>query len=108
MTFGLAIAIVSVFSPIGIMVCLQVFLVLFAATFLLGFTRRQRFANMITGFVFAVVAILCVALGFDPIPNSWADQNFEWIIFGIAPLSAGLGVGSAFLYRRIFYKKCER
>lgn len=107
MTSGLQFAIVYVFSRVGIMVCLPVLLALFAAVFLLGSTREQRFANMITGFVFAVVAILRVALGFDPKPNSFADQNFGWIIVAIAPRGAGLGVGTAVLYRRIFHEKAR-
>lgn len=104
MTTGLQIALVSVLSLLGIVVCLPVLLVLSAAAYLLGATRKQRFANMIAGYFFAVAAILSVPILFDPKPNSWADHNFAWIIVGIAPIAAGLGVATAVWYRRIFHR----
>ena len=107
MTSGLSFAIVSFFSPAGIMVCLPVFLALFAGAFFFGSTRQQRFVNLITGFVFAVVFILSVGLGFDPRPNSWADQNFGLIIVGIAPLGAGLGIAAAVICRRVLPDKAS-
>jgi len=107
MTTGLPIAIVSFFSPAGIMVCLPAFLPLFAGAFFFGSTRQQRLVNIITGFVFAVVSMLSVGLGFDPKPNSWGDQNFGLIIVAIAPLGAGLGVAAAVIYRCVSPEKAS-
>lgn len=101
MTTGIQIAFVSVLSLLGLVVCLPVLLVLFAAAYLLGATHKQRFMNMIAGYIFAVAATLGVALLFDPKPNSWADQHFTWIIVGIAPIAAGLGVATTVWYRWI-------
>jgi hypothetical protein len=102
MTSGLLIAIVSFFSPAGIMVCLHVLLPLFAGAFFFGSTGQQRLVNLITGFVFAVVLILSVGLGFHPRPSSWADQNFGLIIVGIAPIGVVLGIAAAVIVRRVF------
>lgn len=104
MTTGLQIALVSPVSLLGVAVCFPVLLVLFAAAYLLGATRKQRLANMISGSIFAVIAILTVAVLFDPKPNSWADHHFTWIIVGIAPIAAGLGVATAVCYRRISHR----
>ena len=104
MTTGLQITLVSPVSLLGVVMCFPLLLVLLGAAYLLGATRKQRFANMISGFMFAVIAILSVALLFDPKPNSWADHNFTWIIVVIAPIAAGLGVATAVFYRRIFHR----
>jgi len=105
MKTGLLIAVERVFPVLGIAIRVPALFVLFTAAHLLGTSRRQRLTNLILGWVFSVTAVLVVPLAFDPKPNSWADENFMWIIAGIAPIAAVFGVITAACYRRIFGRK---
>jgi len=42
---------------------------------------------------------VAVVVSFSPAPNSWADKNIGWIVIGIAPFGAALGVALAVGYR---------
>jgi len=99
---GLLIAVERGFPVLGIAICVPALFVLFTAAWLLGTSRRQRLTNLILGGIFSVTAVLVVSLAFDPTPNSWADENFTWIIAGIAPITAVFGVITAACYRRTF------
>lgn len=101
MKTGLLIAVWLGFPVVGIAICVPALLVLFTAAWLLGPSRRQRLTNLIPGGVFSVTAVVAVVLAFDPKPNSSADENFTWIIAGIAPIAAVFGVILATCYRRI-------
>ena len=105
MKAGLLIAVERGFPVLGIAICVPALFILFLAAWLLGTSRRQRLTNLIPGWVFSLTAVLLVSLAFDPKPNSWADENFTWIIVGIAPIAAVFGVITAACYRRIFVRK---
>lgn len=96
----LQVAIHPGFPWLGIAVSLPTLFTLFSLAVLLGKSRNERFTNLISGFGFAVVGITALALWFDPMPNTWADLNFELIIIGITPIAAAVGVLVAVLWRK--------
>lgn len=102
---GIQISLVPGVPFLGIAVCLPALIVLFVAARAFGSTRCQRLTNLIAGFCFSVAAILTISLAFDPRPNSWADRNFTWIIVGVAPIAAVIGVAISVWCRRTFYSK---
>jgi hypothetical protein len=105
MESGIQVSLVPGVPFLGIAVCLPTLIVLFVAARAFGSTRCQRISNLIAGFCFCVVAILTISLAFDPRPNSWADRNFTWIIVGISPIAAVIGVATSVCCRRIFNGK---
>jgi len=88
------------FPWLGIAVSLPTLFTLFSLAVPLGKSRNERFTNLISGFSFALVGMTALALWFDPLPNTWADLNFGWIIIGIIPIAAAIGVFAAVLWRR--------
>ena len=84
---------------LGLAMTAPTLLVLFGAAYTFSSTRNQRMANLICGFAFAVAVPVTVVVCLDRAPNSWADKNSEWILFGGAPIGAALGVAAAVGYR---------
>jgi uncharacterized BrkB/YihY/UPF0761 family membrane protein len=84
---------------IGLAITAPTLFVLFVSAYALAKTRQQRMANLLSGFVFAVATIVAIVVLFSPLPNSWADKNFGWIVIGAAPIGASLGVLFAIGYR---------
>jgi hypothetical protein len=79
----------------GLAVKAPTLIVLFGCSYWFSKSREQWMANIVCGFVFAVASIFAFVLCFAPTPNSWADQNFGWIVIGMAPMAAALGVAVA-------------
>jgi hypothetical protein len=96
----LQVAIQPGFPWLGIAVSLPTLFTLFSLAVLLGKSRGERFENLISGFLFAVIGMTAFAIWFDPLPNTWADQNFEWINIGIVPIAAAVGVIATVLWRK--------
>jgi membrane-associated HD superfamily phosphohydrolase len=90
---------------IGLAIAAPTLVVLFVSSYLFAKTRQKRMAILIAGFVFAVIAIVATVFLFSPSPNSWADENFGWIVIGIAPIGAALGVLLAIGYQ--FAAQCR-
>ena len=106
MPSGIHMAVVLGVPFLGIAICIPTLGVLFAAARAFGTTRHQRITNLIAGFCFsAAAAILAGPLAFDPKPNSWGDRNATWILVGIAPIGAAIGVAISVWFRRIFSGK---
>jgi hypothetical protein len=85
---------------IAIAITAPTLLVLIGGAFRLASDSRQRVGNLLAGFACSVIAIVSVVLVASPAPNSWAEDNLGWLVIGIAPVGAAIGLALAVGYRR--------
>ena len=85
----------NVLTSVGIMAVALTLLILFGGSFLFAKTQGQRMANLLCGFLLAATSFFLVFAFYSPTPNSWGDKNFSWIVIGIVPIAAGVGVALA-------------
>ncbi|MGB6041787.1 MAG: hypothetical protein WBF93_01405 [Pirellulales bacterium] len=68
----------------------------------------QRLTNLFSGFLFAVGSIVILGAFFDPQPSSWADKNYGFFFFALAPIGAAMGVASSVVTRHLVSRRTTR